>query len=253
MNTTAGFAGSRIIDGGTTMEYEVAKSNWGLRTNTTDQSKGVPMPPFEKAYDENSKIIELVPHESITLGKSEVYETIVKRRSRRRFRDVALSLEELSFLLLSTQGIINPVKPRFRTVPSGGARHGIETYLYIEKVETLVQGLYRYLPIEHKLIFMGKKHKNELTYALAGQDFKPALTFIWTVVPYRIAWRYAGAEEKLALLDVGHVCQNLYIACEAENMGTCAIGAYMQAPLDKFLDVDGKTEFSIYASPVGKI
>lgn len=234
------------------MKYPVAKSNWGFRKNITDQSRGVPMPHFEKPFDEGSELIELVPHESISLGKSPVYETIVKRRSRRRFLDESLSLEELSYLLLSTQGIINPSKPRFRTVPSGGARHGFETYLYIEKVEGIKTGLYRYLPVEHKLLFLGEKSKSELTFALAGQDFKPAVTFIWTVVPYRIAWRYAGAEEKLALLDVGHVCQNLYLACEAENMGTCAIGAYMQKSLDDFLGVDGETEFSIYASPVGK-
>ena len=253
MNVTAGNAGSRIINGGIIMKYEVAKSNWGFRKNITDQSKGVPMPSFEKPYNNESKLIPLIPHESITLGKNEVYETIVKRRSRRRFKDEALTLEGLSYLLLSTQGIINPAKPRFRTVPSGGARHGFETYIYIEKVESLETGLYRYLPVEHQLLFLGEKPKQELTFALAGQDFRPAVTFIWTVVPYRIAWRYAGAEEKLALLDIGHVCQNLYIACEAENMGTCAIGAYMQEPLDKFIDVDGESEFSIYASPVGKL
>ena len=235
------------------MKYEVAKSNWGKRTNTTDQAKGVPMPPFEKPYEGNRVLVDLVPHQEITLGKSGVYETIVKRRSRRRFKDEALTLEELSYLLLSTQGIVNPAKPRFRTVPSGGARHGFETYIYVEKVESLEQGLYRYLPVEHKLEYLGNKEKHELTFALAGQDFQPAVTFIWTVIPYRIAWRYAGAEEKLALLDVGHVCQNLYIACEAEGMGTCAIGAYMQEPLDTFIGVDGEKEFSIYASPVGKI
>jgi SagB-type dehydrogenase family enzyme len=235
------------------MKYEVAKSNWGKRTNITDQAKGVPMPPFEKPYEGNNILIDLVPHQKITLGKSSVYETIVKRRSRRRFKDEALTLDELSYLLLSTQGIVNPAKPRFRTVPSGGARHGFETYLYIEKVATLKMGLYRYLPVEHKLEYLGNKEKHELTFALAGQDFRPAVTFIWTVIPYRIAWRYAGAEEKLALLDIGHVCQNLYIACEAEGMGTCAIGAYMQEPLDKFIGVDGDKEFSIYASPVGKI
>jgi len=253
MNVTAGNAGSRIFNGGIIMKYEVAKSNWGFRENITDQSRGVPMPYFEKTYDKGSKLIGLVPHESITLGKSGVYETIVKRRSRRKFKDEAITLEELSYLLLSTQGIINPAKPRFRTVPSGGARHGFETYLYIENVESLDPGLYRYLPIEHNLLYLGEKPKKELTFALAGQDFRPAATFIWTVVPYRIAWRYAGAEEKLALLDVGHVCQNLYIACEAQGMGTCAIGAYMQVPLDEFLGIDGETEFSIYASPVGKL
>ncbi len=252
MNTTAGNAGSCLIKE-RMMKYETAKSDWGIKGRDTDQMNGVPMPPFEKLYDKDSTLIDLISHDKIKLGKSEVYQTIVKRRSRRKFKDEALTLEELSYLLLSTQGIINPNKPRFRTVPSGGARHGFETYLYIEKVEDLEAGLYRYLPVEHKLIYLGKSNKEKLTHALAGQDFKPAVTFIWAVVPYRIAWRYSGAEEKLALLDVGHVCQNLYIACEAEGMGTCAIGAYKQEPLDEFLEIDGEREFSIYAAPVGKV
>lgn len=235
------------------MKYEVAKSNWGIRDAIPDQTLGVPMPPLEKPFDDGSKLIDLVPHNKITCGTTSVYETIVKRRSRRKFKDQILTLEELSYLLMSTQGITNPKRPFFRTSPSGGARHGIETYIYVEKVETLSTGLYRYLPVEHKLLFVGSPSKSSLTAALAGQDFKPAVTFIWTVVPYRIAWRYKGAEEKLALLDVGHVCQNLYIACEAHGMGTCAIGAYMQAPLDEFLGIDGETEFSVYASPVGII
>lgn len=236
------------------MKYETAKSNWDLFKNTiTDQSKGVVMPPFEKNYPKDGKLYDLVPHKDIDIGNAPVYESIVNRRSHRKFNEISLSLEELSYLLLSTQGIINPDKPRFRTVPSGGARHGIETYLYIENVTGLNQGLYRYLPLEHKLLWLGKNSKTALTKSLAGQDFKPAATFIWTAMPYRIAWRYALAAEKLVLLDVGHICQNLYIACEAEGMGTCAIGAYFQENLDAFLGVDGKFEFAIYAAPVGKI
>ena len=176
------------------------------------------MPPLEKPFDTDSKLIDLVPHDKITCGTAGVYETIVKRRSRRNFKDQPLTLEEFSYLLLSTQGIKNPKRPFFRTSPSGGARHGIETYIYVEKVDALNPGLYRYLPVEHKLLYIGEKPKAQLTAALAGQDFNPAATFIWTVVPYRISWRYKGAEEKLALLDVGHVCQNLYTACEALHL-----------------------------------
>lgn len=236
------------------MEYNVAKSNWELfETIVSDQRKGVPMPPYEKEYPKDSLLIDLVPHEEITLKTKPVYETITKRRSRRRYTKTPLTLMELSYLLISTHGILNPKRPMFRTSPSGGARHGIETYLYIENVTGLDKALYRYLPVEHKLLWIGSKPKEDLTNALADQDFSPAVTFIWTAVPYRIAWRYAHAAEKLVLLDVGHVCQNLYIACEAAGMGTCAIGAYMQKQLDKFIGVDGKEEFAVYASPVGKI
>ena len=54
-------------------------------------------------------------------------------------------------------------------------------------------------------------------------------------------------------LDAGHVCQNLYIAAGSIGAGTCAIGAYDQVKMDRFLDVDGEDEFVIYMAPVGKI
>jgi nitroreductase len=54
-------------------------------------------------------------------------------------------------------------------------------------------------------------------------------------------------------MDVGHVCQNLYLACEAINAGTCAIGAYDQEAVDELIGVDGEEEFAIYLAPVGKL
>ena len=39
-----------------------------------------------------------------------------------------------------------------RTVPSGGNRHPMETYLSIHRVEGIESGLYRYVPLNHKLV-----------------------------------------------------------------------------------------------------
>ena len=41
-----------------------------------------------------------------------------------------------------------------RTVPSGGSRHPFETYLVINRVEGLPEGVYRYLPLDHQLCFI---------------------------------------------------------------------------------------------------
>ena len=54
-------------------------------------------------------------------------------------------------------------------------------------------------------------------------------------------------------MSVGHICQNLYLAVEAINAGTVAIVAYRQDELDKFLQIDGWDEISLYVAPVGKI
>ncbi len=51
----------------------------------------------------------------------------------------------------------------------------------------------------------------------------------------------------------GHVCQNLYLACESIGAGTCAIAAYDQEELDELIGLDGEDEFAIYLAPVGKV
>ncbi len=60
-------------------------------------------------------------------------------------------------------------------------------------------------------------------------------------------------KKKVIAMDAGHVCQNLYLACEAVGCSTCAIGAYDQEYADAVLDVDGEDEFTIYMAPVSKL
>ena len=226
----------------------------------TDQQRGVEGPAVEKPYADGAMLIDLVSPDEFTVGGASVLEVMNKRKSHRRFVDLALSLEELSYLLWVTQGV-KRVTPNgvtsFRTVPSAGSRHAFETYLLIKNVTSLSPGLYRYLPVEHKLL--GVKSEpylpKKLAEACCGQTFiaSAAVTFIWTAVPYRMEWRYAGRSHKVIAIDVGHVCQNLYLAAESINAGTCAIGAYFQEQVDKLIGVDGEDEFTIYLSPVGKV
>ena len=92
----------------------------------------------------------------------------------------------------------------------------------------------------------------ELTY---NQMFvgKGAVIFCWVAVPYRTEWRYTILAQKFVAIDVGLVCENLYLACEAADLGTVAIGYYEQKKIDALFELDGKEEFVILIAPVGKI
>ncbi len=81
---------------------------------------------------------------------------------------------------------------------------------------------------------------------------KSAVFFIWAVIPYRTEWRYSIISYRTIPIEAGHICQNLYLACEAINAGTCAILAYDQKGIDELIGVDGEEEFTIYVAPVGK-
>jgi len=226
----------------------------------TDQRKKVPPPPLQKSYPADAELIDLVAVKDLTLGTMPLIEAINRRKSRRRYTSDPLTLAELSFLLWAVQGVQEVAKngeATRRTVPSGGSRHPFELYLAVNRVTGLEPGLYRYLPLEHRLCFLwaDPELSKKMTGACLKQAFvgKGAVVFVWTALPYRAEWRYTVVAHKMIALDAGHSCQNLYLAGEAIGAGICAIGAYNQEELDALLKVDGTEEFAIYAGVVGKI
>lgn len=161
------------------------KSTWlKIKEMITDQKRGIPQPPLEKPYEKNAVVVDLISSDKFTVGDAPLKEVIAKRRSRRKFTDKPLTLEELSFLLWSTQGVkeVRGNRATFRTVPSAGARHPFETYLAIHNVEDIKPGLYRYLALEHKLLFLKeiKELPRKLIEASLDQRFvgECAVTFI---------------------------------------------------------------------------
>jgi SagB-type dehydrogenase family enzyme len=221
----------------------------------TDQAQGISVPEIQKPYNTDNKLLDLMPIDKITCGKASIIDVFSKRRSIRKYKNEAIGFEELSYLLWATQGVReNHKNYSLRTVPSAGARHCFETYLFISRVEGLEQGLYRYLPLDNKLGLVSSEPDLEvkLNYAMLNQNFDSAVTFIWTAIPYRMEWRYSIVSHKMIAIDVGHVCQNLYLASESIGCGCCAIGAYAQDKMDVILKVDGEEEFSIYMATVGK-
>jgi SagB-type dehydrogenase family enzyme len=225
---------------------QVMKPSWlNFSEFNSPQQQGVERPELMKPLLETDKVIKLPEYSFDCL---DVYSTIKQRRSIRKFADAPMSLDVLSFLCYSTLGV-REEDHRLRMSPSAGARQAIETYIYAYNIEGLTRGLYRYYPATHVLIYV---HNQELgDYDIKGFRFNAPCVFMWTAVPYRMEWRYAHCAEKLILLDAGHVCQNLYLAGESIGYGVCAVGAYDQNKVDKFLQVDGEDEFMIYAAPVG--
>jgi SagB-type dehydrogenase family enzyme len=237
------------------------KSNFpDLDRIASDQKLGRPQPPLEKPAADGAMPIALPAVDPAVLTERDFHTCLRRRRSRRSWAAGALTLEELSFLLWATQGVqrvFGRQYSTFRPVPSGGARHPFETYLAVTRVTGVTEGLYRYLPLTHTLTLVrgATGMAQPINEATLGQAFvgEAPVVFIWSCVPYRGEWRYSVAAHKIMLLDAGHLCQNLYLACEAIGCGTCAIAAYDQRLIDAFVGVDGEDEFVVYLAPVGRV
>ena len=174
-----------------------------------------------------------------------------------------MSLLQLSFLLWATQGIKSIRGKSYatiRTAPCGGARHPFETYLLVRQVEGLLPGAYHYLPMTHQLELLSPMEDREaladlMDLSLCGQRWaaKGNVVFYWSFVPYRSEWRYGIYAHRMIMADMGHVGENLYLACAALGLGTCGIGAYDQKLCDKTFGLDGEEEFTIYTQSVGTV
>ena len=111
---------------------------------------------------------------------------------------------------------------------NGGGK--IEAYLLVRNVEGLENGAYHYLPMEHALEFLHSVEDMEekINSSMCDQRWcsKANVIFYWAVVAYRVEWRYGIYAHRPALIDVGHVGQNLYLACSGLGLGCCAIASF---------------------------
>ncbi|MBY9001508.1 MAG: SagB/ThcOx family dehydrogenase [Candidatus Heimdallarchaeota archaeon] len=224
----------------------------------SDQSQGLPTPSFEIEHAHKMRSYNLPKPETLDI-KHELQSAIEERKSVRTYSEVKMTLKELSWLLWSTQGIRDYVQNNtitLRNVPSAGARHALETYLLINNVEGLENGLYRYVASAHKLVeyILEEDIADVIVKACLDQKFlkKNSVTFIWTAVPYRMFYRYSERSYRYLHIDAGHVCQNLYLAAEAIGAGVCAVAAFDDDQLNGALRIDGDTQFAIYIASVGK-
>ncbi|XMB66057.1 SagB/ThcOx family dehydrogenase [Mycoplasmatota bacterium zrk1] len=249
------------------MEKNIGKkfiefTKYDYSTSDSDQEVGIASPSIDMPYDVSKTLIDLPDPALIKLNNTNLKTLIEERRSVRHYSKNSLNLQELSYLLWCTQGvkeIINRTptyKITLRTVPSAGARHPLETVLLINNVKELEPGLYRYIASKHKLIQLTDNSNISVNIANAclKQSFvaKSSVAFIWVADIYKTIWRYKERSYRYALLDAGHVCQNLYLAAESIDSGVCAVAAYDDNEINRILGLDGENQFVVYIATIGK-
>lgn len=188
----------------------------------------------------------------------DVWETLYLRRSVRDYATAAtLPLDLLSSLLWATQGITSREGSYFfRSAPSAGGLYPVETYLLVRAVDGLEPGIYHFRPHMFDLELLKKGNMaRELAEAALGQDLivHAQVTFIWTALAARGKWKYRERAYRYFYLDAGHICQNLYLAGTALDLGVCAIGAFYDKRVNTLVGVDGVEETAIYLASIGRL
>lgn len=236
-----------------------------------DIAKGIPQPTFQKAVPEGSLIIDLPVVNSETAPRADFFQCTSKRISRRAYTDDAISLFDLAFLLWCIQGVKKVIGGYKKYMRDGSGRNYLrliatagnayETYLSIENVEGIQNGIWRYLPLSHQIVFLRsvenlqQRISDIFTNPSQNQSYtsKAAAVFFWACTPYKGEWIGGETSHKNMLLELGHISHQLYLAAEALGCGCCAIGGYYQDKADELIGVDGTDEFTVLCASVGHV
>jgi SagB-type dehydrogenase family enzyme len=181
------------------------------------------------------------------------------RRSGRDFGDGSLSLTELATILHGAYGVNRRARDgseqTFRTVPSGGALYPLELYCAVSRVGDLERGLYHFDPPRRVLEqYRRLESLGALVHAstYADQVETSAVTFLVTGMFWRTRFKYGLRGYRFALLEAGHVVQNLVLVCAALGLTAVPLGGFYDRLVDEFLAVDGVNESALYCACVGR-
>lgn len=187
--------------------------------------------------------------------------TLERRRTCRDFDATPVDLGTLACLLEWVWGAREVVRDPplgehlLKTSPSGGARHPIEVYPLLLRVEGAPAGKYHYDVRRHGLVRIPGALDPELAVRLfAGQRWfaDAAALFVMTAVLPRSMWKYPIEHAYRVLhLDAGHLGQTFHLACTALGLGPITSGALDYPLCESELAVDGIREVVLYAGAAG--
>ena len=213
--------------------------------------------PATKQFKNYPEVERLQLPEPDLRRQANLWQSLAKRRSERDYTTDPLSIDELSRLMWAAQGVTAHAGIHLlRTPPSAGALYPFETYLYIDRVEEVTQGLYHFNVVDFSLECLQDGSFNQLiTRACFNQPVvrRAAVVFVWTAMMLRCMVKYRDRAMRYIPMDLGHVCQNVQLAATAMDLGSCPIGAFYDDDINELLGVDGEEETVLYLATVGKL
>lgn len=207
-------------------------------------------------YD-NFPVVELPPPVSPTMSLAEA---VLARHTAHGLRPTEVSLAMLSTLLTFSYGVTRdnentPFSRPFRTVPSAGALFPLELYFQTRAVDQLTVGLYHFNAMRGNLRRLRNDDlTDDIASAMAQSDvaFDASILLFITAAFERTTFKYGDRGYRFALLEAGHVAQNLDLTATALGLGAMNIGGFYDRDLDAVLGLDGVTQSTLYMVAIGE-
>lgn len=185
-------------------------------------------------------------------GAMSVEKALQERRSVRQYRNLPITLSDLSQLLWAAQGISGAGKKR--TAPSAGALYPLGVYVVAGNVTGLSAGIYLYHPRKNELSRMAEGDaRAELSRAALGQSAikNAAAVLVFAAVYERTTIKYGERGIRYVHMEAGHTAQNVCLQAVSLDLGTVVIGAFRDEQVRAVLHLPER-EWPLTIMPLGK-
>lgn len=191
---------------------------------------------------------------SVSRDGSALYDALLERRSPTEFQNQPISHDEVATLVDGAAGITSEGRTddfHRRAYPSGGALYPLELYVVVFAGEDIDPGLYHYNVRERTLerLVSGRLRDNVEFISTDLTDTAPLCLFL-TARMERTTQKYGDRGYRYALMEAGHVMQNVCLIAEHEGLGCRPIAGFAEASADEFLELSD-AETCLYTGVVG--
>ncbi len=175
-------------------------------------------------------------------------DVLTKYAASKPFSRGEFTAAELSALLFHANGVtgrypIGKGSVPLRAAPSAGANYAGEVYVVAERVRGVPAGVYYYGVGQHRLIQLRTGSLIErVNSALEQPDDNAAIAVLLTNVFGRYTRQYANRGYRYALIDSGHIGENLQLAARALGMAAISPLRFWDDRFNELLQIDGRTE-----------
>lgn len=194
--------------------------------------------------------ITLPPHR--TDGQLSLEQTLLRRRSVRRFKDDSLPLGDISQILWAAQGVTDA--RGLRTAPSAGALYPLDIYMIAGRVAGLSAGIYQY-HMRQGIVDMitAGDLRAELCRAALRQNAvaAAAVTIAVCATAERMTVKYGERGIRYVQMEAGHAAQNICLQAVALDLAAVVIGAFYDRQVHRLLQL-APNQTPLYLIPVGK-
>lgn len=205
------------------------------------------------------------PRVPLRIGKESLpmslEQAILTRISRREYSDEPISFSTLSKLLFLANGVredddessADSPYPH-RNVPSSGALASTELYFFALNVDDLKAGIYKFDAPNAELVQIKEGHYRRWLqeFSLNFPELAEAAMLVVLVANVdRLTSKYTTRGYRLALLDAGHVSENINLVATAMGLSVCAIGGFVDVEINQALELDGVKDCTVLMLSLG--